>query len=633
MMGLDEALALVPGVYAANRWNFSLDQRISIRGFGARSSFGIRGVKVLLDGIPQTLPDGSGQLTNVELGAADRIEVLRGPSSALYGNASGGVISISSPSQVYGVASEQLRVTAGTFDRRQVPFFGVNDRTWSKLQSTTGAPVGPGYLTVVASRFEYGGQRQHSSARAHDLNARYVAALSDVHRLTVSVSYGDDPVADNPGALTLAELARNPDSAAAINLSRRAGKDVAQLQAGASLLLPRLDGGGARLAVFGVSRRLRNPQTFAWIDLDRVAYGARLDVTRPFHLGRLPGTLTAGIDLQRQRDDRLNVGNPNGSPDTVRQLDQLEHVTEIGPFVQAAVDLWPHTTITAGLRYDRLSFDVDDRLVTPSNPDDSGRRVMGAPSVVVGATHRHHHVMFYANVGTSFETPTTTELANRPDTAGGFNALLDPQRALNLEVGARGSFGNRVTLGLSVFRAGVRDALIASQISASPGRVFFQNAGRSRHQGVELEAGVRFTPGLRLDAAWTWSDFRYTAYTTRGQVLDGRRLPGIPEHRMNLVWRAQPAFARGAWLEIQQSAASGYLVDDTLQVRTATWHSVDVRAGIQDRYGRVRVSPFVALHNAFDRHYVSSVVINAANGRYYEPAPGRNVYTGLTISF
>src|SRR6184192_2985730 len=223
--GLDEALVTVPGVYAANRYNFSLDQRISIRGFGARSAFAVRGVKVIVDGIPQTLPDGQSQLTNLELGAADRIEILRGSSSALFGNASGGVISIwTDPTPPQGVRQD-VRVLFGTFDRDLA-------RNWSKWQSSTALRVGPGSALVTVSRLDYTGERDHSAADFRDLNTRWHFPLAPGWSLAATADVGWDPRADNPGGLNPVELANNPDAAAPLNLSRNAGKDVTQGQAG-----------------------------------------------------------------------------------------------------------------------------------------------------------------------------------------------------------------------------------------------------------------------------------------------------------------------------------------------------------------------------------------------------------------
>src|SRR5256886_1476205 len=305
--GLDEALVSVPGVYAANRYNFSVDQRISIRGFGARAQFAVRGIKVLVDGIPQTLPDGTGQLTNLELGETDRIEVLRGSSSALFGNATGGVISIwTDPTPPRGVR-EDTRVLFGTFDRELA-------RNWSKWQSSTAFRLGAGSGMVTASRLDYAGQRQHSSADLRNLNTRWRFPLAAGWSLAATANVGWDPRADNPGALTAAETARNPDSAAAINLTRVAGKDVIQWQSGLTIQHQLPGGGDAAFTLFGMVRNLKNPQTFAYIDLDRVDYGARFTISRPVPLGSLQHRLTAGLDFQRQRDDRKNFGNSGGQP-------------------------------------------------------------------------------------------------------------------------------------------------------------------------------------------------------------------------------------------------------------------------------------------------------------------------------
>src|SRR5437870_11734596 len=404
--GLDEALVTVPGVYAANRYNFSLDQRISIRGFGARSAFAVRGIKVLVDGIPQTLPDGQGQLTNLELGAADRIEILRGSASALFGNASGGVISIWTDPTAPRNLRQEVRVLFGTFDRDL-------NHNWSKWQSSTSFRVGAGSGLVTVSRLDYTGQRQHSDADFRNLNSRLHFPLANGWSLAATADIGWDPRADNPGALTATELARNPDAAASRHITRVAGKDVTQGQGGVTVRREFGGGGEASLTVFAIARTLKNPTTFAYIDLDRLAYGARASVSRPVPLGRLNHRLTAGIDFQRQRDDRHNFGNNAGQPDsTARSLDQLEHVTEVGPFVQSALQIVPQVSVTGGLRYDWVSFRADDGLIPPPrfNPDDPGRRLTRALPVASGvAAPPSDPVPGYDKRGTPLQRPTTRE--------------------------------------------------------------------------------------------------------------------------------------------------------------------------------------------------------------------------------
>ena len=630
--GLDEALVTVPGVFVANRYNFSQDQRISIRGFGARSAFAVRGIKILIDGIPQTLPDGQGQLTNLELGEVDRIEVLRGSASALFGNASGGVINIwTRPPAVEGVR-EEARFVGGRFGEGA-------DRTWNKWQSTTAMRIGGGSAQLTVARLEYEGQRDHSAADQRVLNARLRLPIADGWSLMLVTDVGDHPRADNPGSLTLAELQANRDTVPVLNQNRNAGKDVTQIQSGATVHRTMTNGGEATVTVFGLTRDLKNPITTTYIDLDRVAYGARASVTYPLPLGSLVHRLTAGFDFQRQRDDRqnfryLNTPGDSATRDTVRSLDQLEHVTEFGPFVQSALELSPHTTIMAGLRYDWVKFAVRDRLIAGTNPDDSGERLMRALSGSLGiAVNPSRSLTVYGDIGSSFETPTTTELANSPSGAGGFNTGLKPQHAWNFELGARGSLDGRLTYSVALFQADVRDALIPYEIAAP--RFFYRNAGSTRHRGIELSGDLSVAPGLSLGAAWTYADYRFQEYsftdTAGTHVLDGRALTGIPDNWLHLMVRAQPAAFAGVWAEVQQTYSSGYLVSDVSNTRTSRWWSTNVRAGWDGKAGSMRLAPFIGVNNAFNHQYVSSVVINAARGRFYEPAPGRNVYLGLSI--
>ncbi len=633
--GLDEALAAVPGVYAANRYNFSVDQRISIRGFGARSAFAVRGIKVLLDGIPQTLPDGQGQLTNLELGEADRIEVLRGASSALFGNASGGVISISTLRDPPEQVTEEFRVVAGAFD-------GDLDRAWTKWQSTTAFRVGGGGAQVTLSRLDYEGERDHTEADFRNVNARLRVPVLETWSLAVQTDWGNQPLANNPGGLTLAELEANRDSAARFNILRDAGKDVHQLQAGATLQGPLGHAGEATVTVFGLTRDLTNPLPQAYITLDRRAYGARATASRTVGAGSRPLRLTAGLDLQWQRDARQEFSYlvqippppatipPDNTPDTLTR-NQLEQVSELGPFAQALLEVTPTVSVMAGLRYDRVSFRVTDRHLS-DGADNSGERVMDAVSGSVGvAVSPSAALTVYANVGNAFETPTTTELNNQPPPAsGGFNPDLDPQRAWSYEVGARGAAAaGRVTWSLALFQADVRDELISFADSA--GRRYFSNAAAARHRGVEFGAEVRIASGLAVGGNWTYAQYRYTDYRLGTFDLAGRAIPGIPQHWLHLRLRAAPPVARGVWAEVQTTYSSDVLVNDTLDVRAPDWWMATVRAGWDGTVGGLRLSPFIAVQNVFDGKYVGSVVINAAVGRYYEPAPGRNVYVGFSL--
>ena len=315
-LGLDEALNNLPGVVVANRYNFSLDQRISIRGFGSRSNFGVRGLKILLDGVPQTLPDGQSQLTNVDFANIERAEVLRGASSSLYGNASGGVIAFQTEGAAPGAFAQRLRAQGGSGERDGDAFY--------KWQSWTSARSGNVSGTLSLSQFKTDGFRQHSAAEFRQLSGGLDYAISGSTLGTVRLSLADNPRAQNPGALTPTEYITNPDSAAANNIRRGADKDAQQHQLALGFRHFDAAGNEYEATVFGLLRDLANPiaappfdgappTAGTYIAIDRVVGGVRGSMHRQLGTNELSPTLTAGVDLQRMRDDRANYVSDAGA--------------------------------------------------------------------------------------------------------------------------------------------------------------------------------------------------------------------------------------------------------------------------------------------------------------------------------
>jgi len=625
-IGLDEALTLVPGVFVANRWNFSLDQRLSIRGFGSRANFGLRGVKVYLDGVPQTLPDGQSQLTNVEIASLERVEVLRGASSALYGNASGGALLLESTAPSSQPSGGYGRLQGGGFDSFKWLLGGTfrQDR-WSG--------------GVQVSRFTTDGFRQHSAAESRQLSAtlRYV---TDGTVATLKVAAADNPRAENPGALTVAELAARFDSAAGTNLTRGADKRVEQQQA--SLRIEQQLGTSSRLAVTGfvLWRRLDNPLATpppgpvtstagTWNGIDREGGGVRVELNLPL----TPSwRATGGVDLQAMNDERENQRAEAGVPTGAVLLRQRERVLEAGPFAQLRWQAAPGLTVDGGVRYDFLGFDVDDRFVD-DGIDHGGYRRMSALSGNLGAAFEPAAgLSVYGLVSTSFETPTTTELVNQTGTSAGFNPDLDPQRAVNVELGVRGRRG-RVELTATGFVTRVQDAIV--QVREVSGRAFFDNAGRMRNRGLEL--GLVVTPARRLvlNGAYTWADYTFTDYVlvngAQADTLTGNRLAGIPRHFLRAGVRLGPV--RGLTLDVDQLVSSSLFADDANTITVDGWGAgvTNARLAWSGALGGFRLVPFVTLQNAFDRRYVGSVTINGFGGRVFEPSPGRHAVVGMEL--
>lgn len=440
----------------------------------------------------------------------------------------------------------------------------------------------------------------------------------------------DNPQLQDPGALTRAEIDRDLTLANPINITRDAGKDVTQAQVGVTATRPLAGDGSISATVFGLRRALSNPIASMYIELDRWAYGFRASGTFPLTAGRgrrrATGTITAGLDGQWLRDGRINQNVTR----TQVTRDQLELVYELGPFAQVVMTPWPSTTVTAGARYDRVRFEAQDHFITSIDGDDSGIRLMDAPSVSAGIAIQIRDALIpYASVSTSFETPTTTELGNQPTAAGGFNPNLAPQKALNYEIGARGLLLDRIRYSAALYRAEVRDELIGFDVPGVPGRRFFRNAGSSRHEGAEV--GVTATPvrGIKVRGGYTYSRHRFLKYQTATANLDGKELPGVPRHYVS--GSATVDVAGRGWLTVEKTVSSSYFVDDPNTVRNAAWTSTDVRAGLDVKLAAWSVSAFGGVANLWNARYAGSVIVNAANGRFFEPAPPRSFFVGVEI--
>ncbi len=634
-LGIDEALANIPGVAVSNRYNYAVDQRLSIRGAGSRANFGLRGVKVLLDGVPQSLPDGQSQLTNVDLAAIGRIEVLRGSASSLYGNGSGGVIAFATDMRAPDRLGISTRFTGGSFGTA---------KSQARLSGRHGATVG----ALSLSRTTVDGFRQYSSADVRQLMAAVDHALND--RVTLSLRGGttEMPMSHNPGALTQAEYEADRDAAANNNIIRGASKEVSQRYL--SLRARGVTGAGDwSAAVYGQRRLLTNtiaapppgasePANGTLITLDRRVTGLRLDASREFD-GAWRPRLTAGLDLQRafdvRRNDRTTGARPVTPDDTLLVL-QDETQTTVGPFAQVQVDPHPRVTVSVGGRWDRLGFRVEDRF-TADGADDSADRAMTASTGHVGVVWRATEALVpYANVSTAFESPTSTELAAREDGQGGFNPDLGPQRVRTLELGARGRLGTRASYEVALFDASATDAIVQYELVG--GRAFFRNAGRTQSRGVELGLTALPTDWLELHAAWTYADYTFAEYRVPSatqpvpalDTLDGNQMAGVPRNALRLG-------ARATWgdfsLDADHSVQGALWGDDRNTVRVSGWGAgqLNVRAAWTGQVGAWRLQPFVSVQNALDTDYVGAVTLNGFGGRVLEPAPLRNWYAGIEM--
>ena len=431
-------------------------------------------------------------------------------------------------------------------------------------------------------------------------------------------------------------------------MRKAARKVVHQLQFGLSATHPVSDTRDGELfaQLYGGTRDLYNPQTFAVVDVGRVQYGGGARAILPFELG-VRQRFSIGLDVSMQNDLRKNWANCNAVTTTnpscptastnpaekgVLQLDQRELVSSIGPYVRDELRAGDRVNLSAGVRADYIRFEVQDHFLSDGR-DDSGSRVLHAVSPMGGAVVRlSAQSALYANVGTAFETPTTTELGNQPNGNAGLNFDLKPQFSTTYETGLKGSLAYRVQYDVALFQTEVRDELIPYQVPGGSGRTYTRNAGRTRRQGVELAAGSEIGPFV-VSTAYTYSHFRFRDFvSTAGTQLAGNAIPGIPEQQLqaSATWRFRSVYAT-----IEGLGKSAVYVDDANSARAAGFTVYNLRYGAEALGRMAWVSPTVSVQNLFDKKYVGSVAINAAGtpatAKFYEPAPRRTFLFGLTV--
>ena len=640
-VNLADDIAFVPGLLARNRNNYAQDQQISIRGIGANSTFGIRGVRIYQDGIPQTAPDGQGQVSQFNLDSAQRIEVLRGPFSALYGNSSGGVIQIFTAD---GTSPGEVRtdVGYGSFGTFRA---GVDAKD----------AVGPLGYNVDFTHFFVEGYRPHQSARSESFNGKIDYGFGARSKVTFIANVLSRPDSNDPLGLTAQELAANPDQTDAAATQFNTRKSLQQQQGGLVLELGLTDQQSIRLMGYYGHRSVlqflsipvaaQKPATSAGgvVDLDRQFGGGDARWTWEGPLAGRPLSWVAGVSYDTQnelrRGDNNFIGGTLGIVGALRR-NENDIARNIDEYTQASWEFVPRWTLTAGLRHSEVRFLSEDHFITPTNGNDSGGVTYEASSPVAGllfAARPWLHL--YVSYGQGFQTPLGSELAYRPDGGPGLNFALQPARSNNSEIGAKLRLHGDLTAEVAAFDTRTHDEIVVA--TNLGGRSTYQNAGRTRRSGAEASLDYRLTADWRAQLAYTYVDAIYIdAYRTcagspcatpNQAVASGNRLPGVPH---------DDAYARIEWgrsLGWRASFVGQYIsaiaVNDANSEFAAAYPVFNASGGYAAQWRSTRLSVFLRLNNILDRRYAGSVIVDDGNGRYFEPAPGFNVFAGFTADF
>jgi iron complex outermembrane receptor protein len=612
---LDESLEGVPGVFILNPFNYAQDTRIAIRGFGARADFGIRGIQLLVDGIPATTPDGQGEVDGLDLGSAGRIEVLRGPGSVFYGAASGGVILVETEDPG-AVPFLETRLTAG-------------EDAFRHLQFKAGGQFHGTATLLSGGHVESDGFRAHNETRNTRFSGKVEGLLPAIGNLRLVFNSIDFPLQNDPGGLTRAEAAADPRQARALNVLFDSGEAVRQQRLGLQYEGSLDSRRTIEAAVHYTQRDFANRLPFAsggQVEFDRQFHGYRVQ----YRYRGDTSLFVIGTDLDRQEDERRNFDNIEGVRGPL-VLDQKETVTGFGAFAYHAWEFAERMKLTTALRHDIVRFDVTDDFL--EDGDDSGVIEFEETTPMVALSWvPSPGAILYARASSSFETPTTTEFDN--PTGAGFNPELESQTARSFELGIRGTVpvaGFVLSYDLAAFTMAIENALVPYELPGSPGREFFRNAGSSTRNGVELAAELDLSAGFSLALDYTWSDFSYDRYEVDGRNFAGNRIPGIPEHFGGI--RIAYENASGFSAELNTRVVGSFQADDGNTETIRDYAVTNLRISYRLTSGNWEFEPFLGVNNLLDTSFFGNIRINAFGGRYFEPAPGRSAYGGLRVRY
>ncbi len=647
---LSESLARIPGITVANRQNYAQDLQISSRGFGARAPFGVKGIRIIVDDIPATMPDGQGQGATIPLGSTDHIEILRGPFSALYGNGAGGVL------QAFTENGKGKPTISANF---AVGSYGT---TRNELKAA-GKESDVNYL-IDSSWFSTDGYRDHSKTDRNQVNAKIVWEVNDSTKLKLSAnSYHQ--TAEDPLGLTLGQLAynprmagggSNPSGASPSSVAYNSSKSINYNQAGLVLDEVINENNSFKIITYYGARKveqLQSFQTLGIVDLDRDFGGINLRYNYSTDVVGQKLKVTGGLDYDKSSELRTAFHNNNNPLDiaksTAVQRSENDTVYNLDPYIQANLQLGSDWEVTGGLRHNNVNFNIQDNLNPSGANSNSGSVSYSNTTPSLGVVfHATPTINIYTNAGKGFETPTFAEIAYSlypagDPKAGQVNTLkstlsLKPAESTTYEVGAKAFITDNSQLNVAVFTTKVTNEIAAANNSG--GKVAYQNIPETERNGIELSLHTNWTNSLKTFFAYTYLDATvsnsYSKQVTNStQIINnGNKIPGISKNSLygEAQWSYEPF---GFNTAVEANWRSRYYATDLNDASglAKSFVAANIRAGFNQKIKSWGLSEFVRVNNIFDRNYVGSVIVNDSNSRFFEPAPGRNWLLGINANY
>lgn len=610
---LQDYAAYVPGVLAQNAENYAQDVRISIRGFGSRSAFGIRGVRILVDGLPETTPDGQANVDNIDPGFMQSMEVIRGVSTVLYGNAAGGVLALytKDPTSNFSLNSGYL---VGSYGLRKLDIWmgGKNQkREWS----------------IFGSNFSHIGFREWSQTKTNLLNGKYVINFPK-GKLKFLFNWAASPLANDPGALITSEVTLSRKSAFSRNLQFKAGEELTQYRVGSTWDQNLKNNIQVQAYTFYSNRTFDNRLPFeagGYVAFTRQFWGGGLSMQqlKPNY------QWLVGMEASSQVDNRQRFANKSGVKGNIN-LDQKESFQGGGIYGQYRYFISSKWEIIAGARLDKIKLSVEDLYLTDGDHSGDIDYIRLNPSV--GFLFKPNtNSSIFGDWSKHFETPALTELSANPSNAGGFNPDLKPQTSVQYSLGYRFKHTKWVRSEFSIYQIDLKDEWIAYGLAAFPGRTFYKNAGISRRNGLEIFTQIFPEGKVSSIHSLTFASHTFRDYPSGNQNYKGNWVPGFSPFQLFSELRAQlypSIFISGnmRWLGKQ-------FANDNNSVVVPAYFLIGARLQYNLPVKKAGLEIMGGVNNLLNVEYYSNLRINAAANRFFEPAPGRTFYVGLRVNF
>ena len=608
-LSLQEYLNNIPGVFTTSANNFSQDLRLSIRGFGARSSFGIRGIKIIVDGIPQTSPDGQTQLDNLPIGIMESLEVIRGPAANLYGNSSGGVITINTISGD-GQNKTNYKAIFGAYDYKSV--MRLKTFNWDKTD-----------LVVYYDTKESNGYRQFSGFKNKTINLKVSHRFSEKSNLVYQLNSTNSPYAYDSGGLNIEEVKQDRTNARQRNIDYKTKETVKHLKTGLSWSLDINERANIQSFAFYQHRDFYSLLPFGFggvisLDKDVFGFGSRLQNKKKQN--NYLNTFQLGFDYSNQKDQRDRYRNNLGE-EGENVFSQLEKFSSFGLYILNQAEFENGVLLRLGSRFDSNKIATDNMnesiILNKLNPS-------------IGITYNTNNKSnVFITVGTSFETPTLNELSNNPTGGMGFNKDLEPISSLSYEYGWKGNFSNS-SLEIIGYNILSSNEILPFELEEYPGKNFYRNVGETSRSGLELSWNYFFSSAA-LQLSYTISDNKFKSYEINDSQLKGKKIPGIPNQLFDLS--ALFKFQKELNLKVDYQFV-GKRFADNLNLTEVESHSLlSFKISKPFYVKRIKLNSFIGVNNILKEKYFDNIRLNAFGKRYYEPAPDRNLYLGADISF